>query len=539
MKLKLLYLPRYDMDYNTGEHLPFSTYAFIPPIGMSIVTAFLKKHGIKVEQDDLLIKVYRKNIQLLLPFCDEEKRRKFLEKGQEDTLEKCAEEILKMTKVKGFDVVGFSLFEPDNPTTGIIALVIAKILKEKFEPTIVIGGRFWGYVKKVLLQSKFVDYGILHSPFNAPAELNFLKFCEMYEKNENLEKSVPGLEYLQDDKIITNPTNYKQEEIIHFTRPDFDGLPIELYKYGVKVKVDGSEYSGDVLALPYFFVKGCPFKCAFCCNSILPGPIFNSPEKIKEDLEYLKRRYKTRYFFFLNTEINSNYKYTKEITDILKNLEIKFSDCACFVPMDKKLLVSLKKAGAARLMFGLESGSERVLRFLGKNFTIQQAEKVLKEAWEVGIWPELSLICGFPYERMIDIKKTIRFLEKNRKYIKSAYINKFFLDGKIRAYPKRYGIRILEESFKPVETLKEEWRGGFDEINGLKWLERKKLTDESFNLILSSMKRFGIRRGSELQEILFLSTLPEWEKIVRGECEIKVEQTFRRNSLNVLTKRRY
>ena len=47
MKVKLLYLPRYDMDYNTGEYLPYSTYAFIPPIGMPIVKAFLKKMGLE------------------------------------------------------------------------------------------------------------------------------------------------------------------------------------------------------------------------------------------------------------------------------------------------------------------------------------------------------------------------------------------------------------------------------------------------------------------------------------------------------------
>jgi len=525
MKVKLLYTPRYDMDYNTGDYLPFSTYAFIPPIGMPIVTAFLKKHGIKVEQDDLLVKTYRKNIKLLEPFQIEEKRKKFLEKGEEETLEECAEEILKLTNVSGFDIIGLSLYEPDNPTTGIIALVIAKILKEKYNPIIVIGGRFWGYAKEILLKSKFIDYGITHNPFTSPAELNFLKFCEAYESGKNLE-SVPGLEIATSKGIKTNPTNYKEEEIPQFTRPDFDGLPIELYKYKLSSEVDGKKHSGKVLILPYFFVKGCPFKCAFCCNSILPGPIFKEPEEVKSDIEYLKKRYKTNNFFFLNTEINSNYKYTEKIVNVLKDLDIRFSDCACFVPMNKKLLKGLREAGAVRLMFGLESGSQRVLKYLGKNFKIPQAEKVLREAWKAGIWSELSLICGFPYERITDIRKTIKFLEKNRKYIKSAYINKFFLDGKIRKYPKQYGIEILEECFKPVETLKEEWRGGFNELKGLKWPERKKLTDKSFNLILESMNKLGIRRGSEVQEVLFLSTLPEWLKIVRGEVSYRAYPDF-------------
>lgn len=514
------------MDYNTGDYLPFSTYAFIPPIGMPIVTAFLKEHGINVEQDDLLIKTYRKNLRLLDLFREEEKRKKFLEDGKEESLEEAAEQILKLTNVKGFDIIGFSLFEPDNPTTGIVALVIAKILKEKYEPIIVIGGRFWGYAKDTLLKSRFVDYGIAHNPFTSPAELNFLKFCEAYETGKNIEDNVPGLEISTPNGVKTTPTNYNDDEVLHFPTPTFDGLPLELYKYRLSCKVNGNEYSGEVLTLPYFFIKGCPFKCAFCCNSTLPGPIFKSPEQVRDDIEKLKKDYKTNYFFFLNTEINSTYKYTEEVLNKLKDLDIKFSDCSCFVPMDKKILKDLKESGAVRLMFGLESGSERVLSYLGKNFTILQAEKIVKEAWEIGIWAELSLICGFPYERLNDIEKTIEFLERNKKYVKSAYVNKFFLDGKIKKHPNQYEIEILEESFLPVETLREEWRGGFNEINGLKWPERKKLTDKSFDIILNAMNNFGIRRGSELQDVLFQSTLPEWTNIVRGETTCKVYPNF-------------
>ena len=269
-------------------------------------------------------------------------------------------------------------------------------------------------------------------------------------------------------------------------------------------------------------VKGCPFKCAFCCNSVLPGPILKPPEEVAQDLDYLKRRYKTKYFFFLNTTINPSYNYAAEVADSIKDLDIKFSDSANFVPMDKKLLKKLKDAGAVRLMFGLETASPKTLRYVGKNFRVPQAEKILRYAWEVGVWSELSLICGFPHERMSDVMKTVSFLKKNKKYIRSAYINKFFLDGKIRKYPERYGIRIREEAFKPSQTLKEEWRGGFDETGGLKWEKRRKLTDKAFDYILKTMNKIGIRRGSELQEVFFLSSLPEWEEIVRGECEARI-----------------
>ena len=528
MKVKLLYLPRYDMDYNTGEFLPFSTYAFIPPVGMPVITGFLKSRNIKVNQDDLLVKVYRKDVKLLEVFREKERVEKFLKEGQEDELEKAGEEILKLTKIKGYDIIGFSLFEPDNPTTIIIAMVIAKLIKEKYEPLIVIGGRIWEYSREELLKSGFVDYGILDNPFTLPGELGFFKFCEAYEKGKELKQNVPGIQYLVNGKMVTAPTNVNEKEIVHFTRPSFDDLPLNLYEYEVACTLDGNNYSGKVLALPYFFTKGCPFRCAFCCNSVLPSWIANSPEKVVEDLEYLKKKYKTRYFFFLNTTINPTYKYAEKIANAIKDLDIKFSDSANFVPSDKKLWKKLSEAGAARLMFGLESGSPKILKFVGKNFNLQQAEKCLKDVWQSNIWAELSLICGFPYERDTDTRKTIDFLRKNRKFIKSIYPNKFFLDGQIRRYPSRFGIRIREDAYKPLQKLKEEWRGGFDEIGGLKWEERKKLTDKTFDLILEAMKKFGIERGSQLQEVLFMSSLPEWEDIVKGKCKPQIQPIWKK-----------
>ena len=204
---------------------------------------------------------------------------------------------------------------------------------------------------------------------------------------------------------------------------------------------------------------------------------------------------------------------------MIRELDIKWVDSANFVPLNRELLEMMRDAGAVRFMYGLESGSPKILRYVGKNFTIPIAEKRLKETWEVGIWSELSLICGFPHERESDVRMTIEFLSRNRKYIKSAYLNKFFLDGVIKRFPSKYGISIRSDSYESGETLREAWRGGFDEINGLKWEDRKKLTDWSYEQITSAMDKFGIRPGTVIQEILYLGSLPEWDDILKGNID--------------------
>jgi radical SAM superfamily enzyme YgiQ (UPF0313 family) len=203
-------------------------------------------------------------------------------------------------------------------------------------------------------------------------------------------------------------------------------------------------------------------------------------------------------------------------------LGIKWSDSANFVPLNRKLLRLLQEAGSIRLIFGLESGSPRILRYINKNLTLTQVEGILKLCCEVGIWPEVNLICGFPHETEKDVKLTVSFLKKVRKYLRVVYVNKFFLEGRIKKYPEKFGIVIREDAFRPKEVLKEEWRGGFDEIGGLKWQEKVKLTNQWFDYYREECRKLEIEWGSETQAIFAFSSLPEWKEIVQGKIIPKV-----------------
>jgi radical SAM superfamily enzyme YgiQ (UPF0313 family) len=510
MRIKLIYLPKLDIDYRAGEFNPRALYT--PPIGISILTSFLRDNNIKVDQDDLFIKT-RGKINLL-PFSDENRIKQLVNNKCDDNLEPIGEKILKLTRTSGYDIFGFSIYDPDEPSSVGIALILAKILKERYEPTIIIGGHIPPQIKQTLLKSGLIDYSIHHS-FESPAELNLLNFCNWYERGLN-KKSVPGLEYLENGKLITNKSRYENEEVRKIIKPNFDGLPLELYKYKLAYRINGEYLKKKIFAVPYFFIKGCPYKCAFCVRSTDPFLSIKKVEEVVEDLKYLSEKYKTKYFFFLNSAVNPNYNYAENLSRALikSDLSIMFSDCANFMNLDKKLLELLAEAGAVRLIFGLESASQKILEYIGKRLSLKKAETLLRYAEKVGIWSEIDAICGFPYERTSDVNLFINFIRKNRRYIKSIYLHKFFLDGKIRKYPEKYGIRIRKNEESKISTKMRE--GPFDELYGLKWEERIKLTHESFDKIRSEIRKLGIKEGTEFQELFLLRSLPEWNEIVKN-----------------------
>ena len=68
------------------------------------------------------------------------------------------------------------------------------------------------------------------------------------------------------------------------------------------------------------------------------------------------------------------------------------------------------------VFFGLESGSDRMLRAMNKGITSKQMSDFIKRLHSCGILPAPSLIIGAPGERKADFDATIRFLADHRRY---------------------------------------------------------------------------------------------------------------------------
>jgi hypothetical protein len=125
---------------------------------------------------------------------------------------------------------------------------------------------------------------------------------------------------------------------------------------------------------------------------------------------------------------------------------------------------------------------------VGKPIDINQAEKVLKQSHELGIWNEIELISGMPHETEEDIGDTLGFVERNQKYVNFFYINSFILKGSMMLkYPQRFGITNIRHSKNDTFDLRYVgWE--FDEEGGLKWKDKRKQQIDSFNRVYEAIK---------------------------------------------------
>jgi len=199
--------------------------------------------------------------------------------------------------------------------------------------------------------------------------------------------------------------------------------------------------------LPILFSRGCPNKCAYCADyNIASTYRYRKAENIFKEIKYHIEENNISVFQNADLLINGNLKELEKLCDlIIKNkLQIQWGGPA-IIRKDLKytLLVKMKKAGCNYLSFGIETGSDNILRKMNKPFTVKDAEKILKLTTEAKINTSINLIVGFPGEIDSDFKKTLSFLKKNKNNIKSiGNINTCFFVRNSELYnnPEKYSV---------------------------------------------------------------------------------------------------
>lgn len=162
---------------------------------------------------------------------------------------------------------------------------------------------------------------------------------------------------------------------------------------------------------PLITTRGCPYNCDYCAR-----PVFGNRYRerdvmdiIREIEEVLEQGYESIWFsddvFTLNKE-----KILHLCDEILKR-KLAFSwSCLCRVDkVDEELLKRMRKAGCRRVLFGIESGDNEVLKTMGKSFTVENAEKAVNMAKNAGIEVGTFFMVGYPGETEETILRTLRF----------------------------------------------------------------------------------------------------------------------------------
>lgn len=487
-KIKIIRIPNF---YGTEILSCEMNSILLPPLALGSIVSYLRAHGITVEQDDLHIKVHHDNYFSLHSedkieealFLDEQRVRGYVNGNRDQQIEEAMIRTAHKTALLDYTILLFSLDTCSANTSHIMfALCLAHYLKQKYRPIIILGGAnyFPSLMQKMQHDWKDIDYVICNEGEEVITEL--IKKVSTLSYSDS--RSAEGRE----NRVLS------VEKVPAAQKPDFDGLPLELYKYkGLKTDYCADRVLRDiletfnqsgVLLLPLRFIKGCTNRCIFCASSV--GGLVNviNPAKVVQWLEDLQKKYNPTGYLFLNDTLNISTRYLNQLCDeiIKRKLKILWSDCVRVDRLDEDLIGKMRQAGCMRMVFGMETASKKLLQYINKEINLEYLEKMLYCADQAGIWTGVEIICGLPYEQDSDVQETIRFLKKNKQCIDTFYYNAFNIKDTslLQVHPEQYGISNIAEICNYEEKFSTFIRYRFDEISGLRWEEKRQQILENF-----------------------------------------------------------
>jgi len=297
-------------------------------------------------------------------------------------------------------------FDPDivglTATTSMIqdAYEIAKIAKGINENVdIILGGPHATFLpERTMQECPHVDFVV-----RGEGEHTFKELVDALENGGDL-KNIMGLTFRSGGKVMSNPPRKLIENIDEIPIPSYDLLPMKKYK------------SGKIEFATIITSRGCPFDCIFCSSSLQFGKKWrgHSVERTMEELSILRYEYGKTEIEFLDDTFTLLKPRAIALANKIREerLDISWSASSRVDTFSVEVANTMKKGGAHTVYFGIESGSQKTLDFIGKGITPKKSELAVKNAKGAGLRVLGSFVIGFPDETEEDVNKTIKFSQK-------------------------------------------------------------------------------------------------------------------------------
>jgi anaerobic magnesium-protoporphyrin IX monomethyl ester cyclase len=199
--------------------------------------------------------------------------------------------------------------------------------------------------------------------------------------------------------------------LVYEQRPritDLDSFPLPAYDL-----IDFRDYDA---AFSVITSRGCPFHCTFCTetNHWNNQVVFRGVPSVLEEVKLLSGRSSKRVVLFQDDQLTLNRSRAVELFRRLASdgLGMKWKAFVRVDEVDDELLELMAASGCIQVRFGIESGSDRILREIRKGFTIAQAFEAVRMALKYIPSVHASFIWGYPFETVEECQETLRQIER-------------------------------------------------------------------------------------------------------------------------------
>jgi len=329
----------------------------------------------------------------------------------------------------GISMLSYVRKEPYN--------LIKLIKKWNSSVKIVIGGIHATTLSTLLVNNFPIDAAVI-----GEGELTIVQLANLWINGYGNLKDIPGIatsEYGIHSPAILIKNLDSLKPAYHHTRIDW--FHARMAKDRPDCVIDGIKFR-DTSFFNISMSRGCIGRCKFCnaFNHWGCKVRFRSAKNIVDEIEFLYKNFGVNLIVFHDDSFALKRKLALEVCyEIVKrDLKILWYTAARVDSVDMELLTAMRRAGCFSIAYGVESGSEIILRNINKSTTKDQIRCAIKLTKDSGIKAYMLLMIGNLGETDETIIETSDLIRETKPNIVSCV-------GRVMVFPGTEYSNILKQ----------------------------------------------------------------------------------------------
>jgi anaerobic magnesium-protoporphyrin IX monomethyl ester cyclase len=291
--------------------------------------------------------------------------------------------------------------------------VVQRVRQRSPRTRVVIGGVGVSDIPEIALRYTGADAVAL-----GESETTILPMLASIEAGAPFE-GISGYAFRNGNGVIQNPKAPLPRDLDSLGLPAYELFDVEAIS---RRSYNGWGYKSTFMESS----RGCPFRCDFCINSVLNDPKLQSAiyagaternstlrlrsvSSLVAEVRHLQERWGINDIVFSDEEFMTQKQRVFEVSNALKPLGITWltSGRADWATRDK--LQAMKDGGCRGVIFGVETGSQRMMDLMVKSAKKERVIAGLTAAREVGLSFLANFMIGHPGETAETIQESVDF----------------------------------------------------------------------------------------------------------------------------------
>ena len=291
------------------------------------------------------------------------------------------------------------------PSAALSAAAALAGMVKKANPliTVIVGGNHLSALaQKTLQENPCFDVGII-----GEGERTLEKLLAVLRVKGDL-SSVAGVAFRSGNAIVMSPVCTRIDLLDDLPMPAFDLLP-DIGRY-YRPAAQSLMYLPSISLVTS---RGCPGKCLFCDRKTFGHTIrMHGAEYVADMMEKLYRDFGVRGVVFEDDNFMLSQERLEHLARLIikRKIRVAWSALSRVDTINRDKIRIAKSCGCWKILYGIESGSQKILDFYQKGITLSQIQKAVQLTKNNGLFSKGFIILGNPLESRQTLQETKRLV---------------------------------------------------------------------------------------------------------------------------------